>query len=310
MGFCDGMENYSRHLAQRDAGEPPDTLLDYFGMMGKRDWLLIVDESHMALPQLSSMYIGDRERKLKLVKHGYRLPSALDNRPLKDEEFWKRIHQAVFVSATPSELELSLADRKPVDMIIRPTFLCDPQIEVRSSKFRFQDFLAEVKQRAEIGERTLAVAISQRDAESMSEFLIENDVKSKYIHCEMTAHKRTEALNELQNGTIDCLVGVNLLREGLDLPQVSFVAIFSADRKGFLRSEAAIMQAIGRAARHVDGKAILYAEATNYTIQNCIEETNRRRTLQTDYNKHHGQTPQSAQGNSTMSNSDLAIKGD
>ena len=305
-GYCHGCENYSRHFAQRDAGEPPDTLLDYFGFMGKRDWLLIVDESHVTLPQLSAMYLGDRERKVKLVKHGYRLPSALDNRPLNGEEFWKRVHQAVFVSATPSKLELALADRQPIDMIIRPTFLCDPEIEVRSSEGQLQDFLVEVKKRAEISERTLAVALSQRDAEDMSGFLIKNDVKSKFIHCGLTTNERAEALKELQNGTIDCLVGVNLLREGLDLPQVSLVAIFSADKQGFLRSETAIMQTIGRAARHIEGKAILYAHGINTTIQKCIDETNRRRSLQISYNNQNGRTPQSTLGTSTMSIFDLA----
>lgn len=307
-GYCHGCENYSRHFAQRDAGDPPDTLLDYFGFMGKRDWLLIVDESHVTLPQLSAMYIGDRERKLKLVKHGYRLPSALDNRPLNDKEFWNRIDQAVFVSATPSKLELALTDQQPIEMIIRPTFLCDPEIEVRPSEGQLQNFLLEVRKRADIGERTLAIALSQRDAEDMSGFLVRSDVKSKYIHCGLTTNERAEALKELQNGTIDCLVGVNLLREGLDLPQVSLVAIFGADKQGFLRSETAIMQTIGRAARHIEGKAILYANGINQTIQKCIDETNRRRSMQISYNIQHGRKPQSTQGTSTLSIFDLAKK--
>ena len=305
-GYCHGCENYSRHMGQRDAGEPPDTLLDYFGFMGKRDWLLMVDESHVTLSQLSTMHIGDRERKLKLVKHGYRLPSALDNRPLNDKEFWTRVDQAVFVSATPSKLELSLAERQPIEMIIRPTFLCDPEIEVRPSEGQLQDLLVEVKKRAEIGQRTLAIALSQRDAEDMSAFLIKNNVKSKFIHCKLKTNERSEALKDLQNGTIDCLVGVNLLREGLDLPQVSLVAIFSADKQGFLRSETTIMQTIGRAARHIEGKAILYANGINPTIQKCIDETNRRRSMQINYNLQNGRTPQSTQGTSTMSIFDLA----
>jgi excinuclease ABC subunit B len=230
-GYCHGCENYSRHFAQREEGEPPDTLLDYFGFMGKRDWLLMVDESHATLSQLSAMHNGDRERKLKLVKHGYRLPSALDNRPLKENEFWKHVDQALFVSATPSKLNLELSDREPVEMIIRPTFLCDPVIEVRSSEGQLQDFVNEVKNRAAVNQRTLAVAFTKKDAEDMSTFLIQNDVKSQFIHCDLNTNERADTLKALQDGTIDCLVGVNLLREGLDLPQVSLVAIFSCDPK-------------------------------------------------------------------------------
>jgi excinuclease ABC subunit B len=307
-GYCNGCENYSRHFGQRDAGEPPETLIDYFGLMGKRDWLLMVDESHVTLSQISSMHVGDRQRKLKLVKHGYRLPSALDNRPLNDKEFWSRVDQAVFVSATPSKLELSLTERDPIEMIIRPTFVCDPEVEVRPSDGQLQNLLLEVKKRAELHQRTLAVTLTKRDAVDMSDYLTSNGLKSTYLHSGLTTNERSNALKALQNGEVDCLVGVNLLREGLDLPQVSLVAILSADKQGFLRSETSIMQTIGRAARNIEGKAILYGKQITESMRKCIDETNRRRSKQSAYNEEHGKTAISTKGTSTMSIFDLAKK--
>ena len=305
-GYCHGCENYSRHLAHREAGEPPETLMDYFGWMGERNWLLMVDESHVTLPQLSAMYIGDRERKKKLIRHGYRLPSALDNRPLTDGEFWKRVDQAVLVSATPSALDLSLTKQEPIDMIIRPTFVCDPEVEVRPSTGQLEDLLVEVQKRVARNQRTLAVALSKRDAEDLSSYLQQNHLKSTYLHSALKTNDRANALKALQNGEVDCLVGVNLLREGLDLPQVSLVTILGADKRGFLRSETSMMQTIGRAARNTEGKAILYANTITPSMQKCIDETLRRRTEQMAFNKEHGRTARSTQGTSTLSIFDLA----
>jgi excinuclease ABC subunit B len=305
-GFCAGGENYSRHFAGREAGEPPDTLMDYLGLSGQREWLLMVDESHVTLPQLSAMYAGDQARKRRLVKHGYRLPSALDNRPLQASEFWDHVEQAVFVSATPSKLEIEMSEREPVEMVIRPTFVCDPVIEVRPSEGQLQDLLNEVKKRALIDQRTLAVALTKRDAEDLSSYLIENGVSSTYIHSGLTTHERSDALKALQSGEVDCLVGVNLLREGLDLPQVSLVAILSADSEGFLRSETALFQTIGRAARNIEGTAILYAKRVTDSMRKCIDETKRRRTKQQAYNLKHELTSISTKGSSTMSIFDLA----
>jgi excinuclease ABC subunit B len=241
-GTCSGVENYSRHIALREEGEPPDTLLDYFGHITtsnghrtkKQDWLLIVDESHVTLPQLKAMYGGDRSRKERLVKHGFRLPSALDNRPLRSEEFWRKIPQAVFVSATPArhELDLIAGTNEPIEMVIRPTFVCDPEITIRSTTDQLDDLLSEIRIRAKRHERTLAMTLTKRDAEDLASYLLDHGVSSTYIHSGMNTHERSEALKSLQHGEIDCLVGVNLLREGLDLPQVSFVAILNADSEG------------------------------------------------------------------------------
>ena len=248
-GTCSGVENYSRHMALREEGQPPDTLLDYFGnsvrtqngngatndlVKNLPDWLLIVDESHVTIPQLKAMYAGDRARKEKLVKHGYRLPSALDNRPLRSDEFWRRIPQAVFVSATPAKYELDLIQGKnmPVEMIIRPTFVCDPEISVRPIKNQLDDLLSEIQERAKRNERTLAMTLTKRDAEDLASYLLDHGISSTYIHSGLNTHERSNALKSLQHGEIDCLVGVNLLREGLDLPQVSLVAILNADSEG------------------------------------------------------------------------------
>jgi excinuclease ABC subunit B len=264
-GTCPGVENYSRHMALREAGKAPDTLLEYFGYAANKDsdWLLLVDESHVTLPQLKAMYGGDRSRKLQLVKHGYRLPSALDNRPLKHTEFWDRVPQAVFVSATPAKAELelisSIPDNAPVDMVIRPTYVCDPEISVRPIEGQLEDVLHEVRERAKKQERCLVITLTKREAEDMCNYFIEQGLAAAYIHSGLNTHERSSALKSLQSGEIDCLVGVNLLREGLDLPEVSLVAIFNTDNEGFLRSEAALIQTSGRASRNKNGLCIFYA---------------------------------------------------
>lgn len=303
-GTCSGVENYSRHMALRGAGEAPDTLLDYFG---SNDWLLLVDESHVTLPQLKAMYRGDRSRKERLVKHGFRLPSALDNRPLKEKEFWDRISQGIFVSATPSkqEMELIAGVNEPVDMIIRPTFVCDPEIHVRSPEGQLDNLRQEIKSRARKGERALAMTLTKRDAEDLADYLIEHGVSATYIHSGLNTHDRSKALKALQSGEIDCLVGVNLLREGLDLPQVSLVAVLNADSEGFLRSETALLQTIGRAARNIHGTAILYANRITGSMKKCIDATSCRRSLQLEYNAKHGKVMRSTAGSSVLSIFDL-----
>lgn len=304
-GFCSGAENYSRHFANRAAGQPPDTLMDYFKMAGNGDWLLVVDESHVTLPQLKAMYGGDQARKKNLVKHGYRLPSAMDNRPLREEEFWEQIDQALFVSATPAKLELEKTRRPPVEMVIRPTFVCDPVIEIRPSKGQLDDLVAEIKARAKRKERTLAMAITKRDAEDLSLYLVDQGISATFIHSDLTTHERSDALRALQSGVVDCLVGVNLLREGLDLPQVSLVAILNADSEGFLRSETALLQTVGRAARNINGTAVLYADRITKSMQKTIDDTKRRREKQLAYNEEFGCTAQSTKGSTMMSIFDL-----
>lgn len=304
FSVCNRVENYSRHFNLREAGEAPDTLLDYFGIGDDsmdNDWMLMVDESHVTLPQLKAMYAGDRARKEKLVKHGYRLPSALDNRPLREDEFWKRIPQTVFVSATPSPKELRLAESSTVDMTIRPTYVPDPIIETRPTQNQLDDLLKEIRLRAERNERTLALALTKKDAEDLSDYLKSHGVLSDYIHSGLKTHDRSKVLRDLQEGDIDCLVGVNILREGLDLPQVSLVAILSADSEGFLRSETALLQMIGRAARNVNGKAILYANRTTRSMKACIEATKQRRLLQLEYNQRYNKEMRSTAGSSMLS---------
>ncbi|KAL3917160.1 MAG: hypothetical protein SGILL_004846 [Bacillariaceae sp.] len=309
-GTCPGVENYSRHMALRDQGMAPDTLLEYLGYAakGESDWLLLVDESHVTLPQLKAMYGGDRARKKKLVKHGYRLPSALDNRPLRHTEFWERVPQTVFVSATPAKREIELigdiSDNEAVDMVIRPTYVCDPEISVRSTKGQLEDILHEVRERAKKHERTLVITLTKREAEDMCNFFIEQGIAAAYIHSGLNTHERSSALKSLQSGEIDCLVGVNLLREGLDLPEVSLVAIFNADSEGFLRSEAALIQTSGRASRNKNGLCIFYGNKTT-SMQKCIDLTQYRRKLQLAYNNKHGTEPTSTLGSSTQSIFDL-----
>ena len=287
-GFVKGIENYSRYLTNRAPGEQPATLLDYF----PDDFLMLIDESHMTIPQVRGMYNGDKARKETLVEYGFRLPSALDNRPLTFSEFEGHINQVVFVSATPGEYELKHSP-KPVEQVIRPTGLLDPEIEVRPSEHQVDDLMNEIQLRIQKGQRTLVTTLTKRMAEDLTEFLIEAGVKTAYIHSDVDTLERSDILRELREGVYDVLVGINLLREGLDLPEVSLVAIIDADKEGFLRSEPALIQTIGRAARHVEGKVIMYGDKMTAAMNYAISETNRRRQIQSQYNREHNITPHS-----------------
>ncbi|HEX9679702.1 MAG TPA: excinuclease ABC subunit UvrB [Candidatus Saccharimonadales bacterium] len=289
-GFVKGIENYSRYLTSRQPGEQPATLLDYF----PDDFLLLIDESHMSVPQVRGMYNGDRARKEVLVEHGFRLPSALDNRPLNFSEFEKHINQVVYISATPGEYELSRTPR-PVEQIIRPTGLLDPAIDIRPTAGQIDDLIAEIKTTVEQGQRVLITTLTKRMAEDLSEYLQDINIKVQYLHSDVDTLERTDILRDLRLGVYDVLVGINLLREGLDLPEVSLVAILDADKEGFLRSDSALIQTIGRAARHVAGRVIMYADNKTKSMDRAINETNRRRQRQENYNQQHGITPQSIQ---------------
>ncbi|HEY9752106.1 MAG TPA: excinuclease ABC subunit UvrB [Coleofasciculaceae cyanobacterium] len=307
VGFCNGVENYSRHLAGREAGMPPECLIDYF----PQDWLLVIDESHVTLPQLQGMYNGDRSRKMTLIDHGFRLPSAADNRPLKAEEFWQKVNQCIFVSATPGDWELEVSEGKfdqpenekklakhyipgtghVIEQVIRPTGVLDPEVLVRPTQGQIDDLYGEIQTRVQRQERVLVTTLTKRMAEDLTEYFQERGVRVRYLHSEITSIERIEILQDLRQGIFDVLIGVNLLREGLDLPEVSLVAILDADKEGYLRAGRSLIQTIGRAARHVHGQAILYADNMTDSMAYAIGETERRRAKQQEYNETHGIIP-------------------
>jgi len=293
FGYCHGIENYSRHLSGRSPGEPPYTLIDYF----PKDFLIVIDESHVTIPQIHGMYEGDRSRKSTLVEYGFRLPSAMDNRPLKFEEFEERVNQVIYVSATPGEYEINKSKGRIIQQIIRPTGLADPKITVKPASNQVEDLLSEIKKRIQKNERVLVTALTKKMAEDLTDYYNEIGIKARYLHSDIDTLQRVEIIRDLRVGNFDVLIGVNLLREGLDIPEVSLVAILDADKEGFLRSEKALIQTAGRAARNVSGEVIFYADTITGSMKKAIMETQRRRKIQMDYNKKMGITPETVKSN-------------
>ena len=291
LGYCSGIENYSRYFENRSSGEPPFTLLDYFEKLG--DWLLVVDESHITIPQIRGMYLGDRTRKQTLIDYGFRLPSAADNRPLRFDEFMRKIPETLYTSATPEPWELSLSENQPVEQLIRPTGLLDPKVEVRKSEGQIEDLIKEIEIRVSRKERVLVTTLTKRFSEELTSFLQERKIKVQYLHSDIETLERSDILDDLRRGNYDVVVGINLLREGLDLPEVSLVAILDADKEGFLRSRTSFIQTMGRAARHVNGRVIMYADRETGSMKSAIDEVTRRRRVQEDYNHQHHIRPQS-----------------
>ena len=293
FGYCHGIENYSRQLSGRAAGEPPYTLIDYF----PEDFLIVIDESHATIPQIGGMYAGDRSRKQTLVDYGFRLPSALDNRPLAFMEFEHRVKQAIYVSATPSQYEIEKSGGRVTEQIIRPTGLVDPKLTVKPVSSQVDDLLEEIRKRAEKNERILVTTLTKKMAEDLTDYYANLGIRVRYLHSDIATLERVEIIRDLRLGEFDVLIGVNLLREGLDLPEVSLVAILDADKEGFLRSERSLIQTVGRAARHINGEAILYADKITGSIKRTLDETNRRRNIQERYNRDMNITPETVKSN-------------